>query len=77
MIDRLRRKRDQPHRVRSGRRERPAGLAGSPSEAWLAAGVNVSSTHTGFMIGGPGVDVDGLRPDRPAVPIIRDDRFVL
>ena len=52
-------------------------LAGSPTETWLEAGINVSSTHIDFMIGGPGVDVDGLRPDGTAVAIIRDDRFVL
>ena len=52
-------------------------LAGSPTETWLEAGVNVSATHIDFMIGGPGVDVDGLRPDGAAVPIIRGDRFVL
>lgn len=52
-------------------------LAGSPKEEWLAAGLNVSGTHTDFMIGGHGVDVDGLRPDGSSVPIIREDRFVL
>ncbi len=43
----------------------------------LARGVNVSGTHVDFMIGGPGVDVDGLRADGSAVPLIRDDRFVV
>ena len=52
-------------------------LAGSPAETWLEAGVNVSATHVDFMVGGPGVDVDGVRPDGAAVPIIRGDRFVL
>ena len=52
-------------------------LAGSPREAWLEAGVNQSGTHIDFMIGGPGVDVDGLLQDGSVVPLIREDRFVL
>ena len=29
------------------------------------------------MVGGPGVDVDGIRTDGSVVPLIREDRFVL
>jgi aminopeptidase len=53
------------------------GNGGMSDDELLTAGVNVSSTHTDFMIGGPQVDVDGLRADGEAVPIIRDDRFIL
>ncbi len=52
-------------------------LAGSPRDAWLEARVNQSGTHIDFMIGGPGVDVDGLLQDGSVVPLIREDRFVL
>jgi aminopeptidase len=52
-------------------------LAGRPSEDFLAAGINVSRTHTDFMIGGPEVEVDGIRADGTVVPVIRNDTFVI
>jgi leucyl aminopeptidase (aminopeptidase T) len=37
-----------------------------------AAGLNTSAVHADVVIGGPGVDIDGLYPDLSAVRIIRD-----
>jgi len=40
-------------------------------------GINVSTAHTDFMIGGPEVDVDGVTRDGRTVPLLRDDVWQL
>ena len=52
------------------------GAAGLQPDELLRRGVNVSVVHTDFMIGGPEVDVDGLR-DGEAVPLLRNDVWQL
>jgi aminopeptidase len=50
----------------------PQTVKGEPGE-----GVNVSTVHTDFMMGGPALDVDGITADGQAMPILRGDVWQL
>jgi aminopeptidase len=58
----------------------PFAVADGPvlgREEQEALGLNFSSTHTDVVIGGPGVDVDGIAADGSVVPLIVDDLWVI
>jgi aminopeptidase len=44
-------------------------------EADREAGLNDSSVHTDFMVGGPEVEIDGREPGGSWIPILRRDEF--
>ena len=44
-------------------------------EADREAGMNVSSVHTDFMVGGPEVEIDGIDRSGERVPILRGNEF--
>ncbi len=46
-------------------------------EGGVIEGVNVSTVHTDFMIGGPDVDVDAVLRDGSTVPLLRNDVWQL
>jgi aminopeptidase len=46
-------------------------------EGGLIEGVNVSSVHTDFMVGGPEVDVDAITREGTVVPLLRNDVWQL
>jgi aminopeptidase len=53
------------------------GVQGLSPDELRERGINVSSVHTDFMVGGPEVSVDGLTHDGEAVPILREDEWQL
>ncbi len=48
----------------------------SPDER-MARGLNHSTIHTDFMIGGPEVDVDAVTAEGEVVPLLRNDEWLL
>ena len=48
-----------------------------PREERRSRGINHSSIHTDFMIGGPEIEVDGLARDGKEIEIMRDDQWLL
>ncbi len=52
------------------------GFVDLPPDERIAGGLNVAPLHTDITVGGPEVDVDGIRPDGTVVPIIQADEWV-
>ena len=50
----------------------PVAFDGAPPD-----GMNVSSVHTDFMVGGPELAVEGLTKDGQRIPILRNDEWTL
>jgi aminopeptidase len=53
------------------------GIEGGAGKTPEELGINDSSIHTDFMIGGPEVDVDGVTADGELVPLVRGDVWQL
>ncbi len=53
------------------------GTEGLSNEELVARGINHSTVHTDFMIGGPGVNVTGITPDGGRITIIEDNVWQL
>jgi aminopeptidase len=51
------------------------GVVGGQGKSLAEMGVNDSSIHTDFMIGGPEVEVDGLDSSGGATPLLRDNNW--
>ncbi|HEY2936980.1 MAG TPA: aminopeptidase [Gaiellaceae bacterium] len=54
-----------------------AGAEALENDQLRERGVNASSVHTDFMVGGPEVEVDGLDESGAATPLLRDNRWQL
>jgi aminopeptidase len=61
----------------NGFEEALPGAPGMSRGERISAGLNQSRIHTDVVIGGPQVQVDGIDRDGRAIPIVRDDRWVL
>jgi aminopeptidase len=53
------------------------GVEGLGPDELRERGINVSSVHTDFMIGGPDVAVDGITEDGKTIAILREDTWQL
>ena len=54
----------------------PEGHAGDDADG-SDDGINVSTVHTDFMVGGAEVEVDGVTADGHVVPLLREDVWQL